>query len=225
LPLQLTQRVFLFFLAENAARFRILYRRPAADVTERVGSIAAEAILSPLIVGWLSNRLTLNRPSRHFHQRSPAMNRCFARVILAVATVAIASHVPEALAAKDRPFKLSGSGQSTFNPDGTVSFTMSGTATHLGHWTAVGVVSAEPTDDPTIIAYGGPVTFTAANGDQLEVMIEDGKLDITTGVAVSVWQFVGGTGRFSDVTGSAAGLSHNPADGSFDLWLEGSISY
>jgi len=152
------------------------------------------------------------------------MKRLVARIMLILCGFALHPNRP-AMAAGDRPFKLSASGTSSPNPDGTVGFTMSGTATHLGRWTAVGEVSVQPTENPAILAYTGSVTFVAANGDQLEVAIENGQLDLTTGVGTALWRIITGTGRFSDATGSAEGRSDNYPDGSFDLRLEGNISY
>jgi hypothetical protein len=101
--------------------------------------------------------------------------------------------------------------------------TASGTATHLGLWTAVGSVTFTP--DNGVLRSNGAATFTAANGDKLE-MVAEGALDPATFTDHGIFRFVGGTGRFAAVSGSADFVvTVNPITGGFELTLVGSINY
>src|SRR6185503_1266316 len=110
------------------------------------------------------------------------------------------------VSAVERPFALNGSGVATLitdaagNPIGAIP-TGSGTATHLGQWTVAGKVNYTP-DAQGVIHSSGDATITAANGDKLNVTI-DGILDPGAGTDQGTFYFVGGTGRFENVTGSA----------------------
>ena len=59
--------------------------------------------------------------------------------------------------------------QGTINyvPDGPSPFTMRGTASHLGQFTAVGEVTLVPVDESGLMLGAGSVVFTSANGDLL----------------------------------------------------------
>jgi hypothetical protein len=89
----------------------------------------------------------------------------------------------------------------TFITDGAgniigANVTVSGTATHLGMFTAVGTVQFTPDpNNPGRILSSGTATFTASNGDKLQIAV-NGALDLATGVDMGVFRFVGGTGRF-----------------------------
>ena len=112
-------------------------------------------------------------------------------------------------AAVERPFGLKGNGTVTFLTDGAGNvtggtLTSSGTANHLGHWTSVGVLGFTPDPvHPNLILATGTETFTAANGDTLNVVVADAVLNTTTGIATGVFRFVGGTGRFAGASGCA----------------------
>lgn len=131
-----------------------------------------------------------------------------------------------------RPFALNGNGLATFVTDGAgniigADVTASGTATHLGLFTSVGrlVFTPDP-NNPNIIHPSGEATITAANGDKLTFVLENGELDVTTGVAHGTFRFTGGTGRFEGASGSAASVvTQNLATGAFQLTAVGSINY
>jgi len=75
-------------------------------------------------------------------------------------------------------------------------------------------------------ASGGSVTFTAANGDQLDVLIEDAVLDVTTGQAAGAFRIIGGTGRFADATGSGdLVVDQNLVTGTFEGAAVGRMYY
>jgi hypothetical protein len=132
-------------------------------------------------------------------------------------------------AAVARPFGLKGAGNVTFTggpPPTGGDLTASGTATHLGLWTAVGVLSFFPPDPahPNLIPASGTETFTAANGDELHVEFT-GVLDTTTGIATAVFLFVGGTGQFEDASGSADFVVMQDPSGPFEVTAVGNIDY
>ena len=131
--------------------------------------------------------------------------------------------------AVERPFALKGTGVATLitneqgMPIGAIP-TGSGTATHLGQWTVTGSVSYTP-DSNGVLHSSGQATITTANGDKLQVQI-DGILDPVAGMDQGVFTFVGGTGRFENVTGSSNFVvTLNPITGGFDLTVVGKINY
>jgi hypothetical protein len=136
------------------------------------------------------------------------------------------------VAAVERPFALRGSGVAAFVTDGSgnvtgATITASGTATHLGRWTGVGTVHFTPVpDNPTLFYASGSSTFTAANGDQLELILDDGTLDVTTAISRGHSHFAGGTGRFAGASGSQLYVvTQDLATGAFELTAVGDINY
>jgi len=133
------------------------------------------------------------------------------------------------VSAVERPFALKGSGVATLItneaglPIGAIP-TGSGTATHLGQWTVTGTVKYTP-DENGVLHSSGEATIIAANGDKLQVEI-DGILDPVAGMDQGVFRFVGGTGRFENVSGSSNFVvTLNPVTGGFDLTVVGKINY
>ena len=128
----------------------------------------------------------------------------------------------------ERPFALKGSGVATLIIDESGNLvgatpTGSGTATHLGQWTVTGNVKYTP--DNGVLRSSGQATITASNGDKLQVEI-DGILDPVAAVDQGVFRFIGGTGRFEGVSGSAQFVvTINPITGGFDLTVVGKIDY
>src|SRR4051812_24803048 len=86
--------------------------------------------------------------------------------ILVLTIVLLLGAIP--VLAVERPFALRGNGLATFITDesGNViggNLISSGTATHLGMWTAVGTVHFTPVPgNPTLFNASGSSTFTAA---------------------------------------------------------------
>jgi hypothetical protein len=80
--------------------------------------------------------------------------------------------------------------------DGTLRYSGTGNATHLGLFTAD--ASLFPDGDGT---FSATVVFTAANGDQLFIIAE-GEFTSPTSV-LGTATITGGTGRFEDATGDA----------------------
>ena len=134
------------------------------------------------------------------------------------------------VAAVERPFALTGTGVGEFitNEAGlpiSANVTGSGTATHLGLWTTTGTVNYGPPGEDGLIPSSGAATITAANGDKLEVVVQ-GKLNLGAGTDSGVFTFVGGTGRFAGVSGSADFVvTVNPLTGGFELTMVGRINY
>ena len=133
------------------------------------------------------------------------------------------------VSAVERPFALKGTGVATLITDEAghligATPTGSGTATHLGQWTVTGNVKYTP-DNNGVLHSSGEATITAANGDKLQTQI-DGILDPIAGMDQGTFYFVGGTGRFEGVTGSANFVvTINPITSGFDLTVVGKIDY
>ena len=133
--------------------------------------------------------------------------------------------------AAERPFALNGNGVATFITDGAgniigANVTISGTATHLGMYTAVGTVQFTPDPgNPSRLLSSATATFTAANGDRLQIKF-NGSLDPATGNDMGAIQFVGGAGRFDGVSGAGDFVVElNPATGAFKLTVVGRINF
>jgi hypothetical protein len=155
----------------------------------------------------------------------------FSNIRILVLTISLLLGTLTALAV-ERPFALRGGGTATFITDGAGNITggnltASGTATHLGHWTAVGTVHFTPVpDNPTLLYASGSSTFTAANGDQLNLILDDGTLDITTAISRGHSHFAGGTGRFAGASGSQSYVvTQDLATGTFEFTAVGEINY
>jgi len=147
------------------------------------------------------------------------MNRNLKALLLLLAVLLLGSFPVQAA---ERPFSLTGAG--TVGTDGVVS--ASGRATHLGLFTEAGQVNFVPDpNDPTRVLATGTATFTAANGDELEVLI-DGSLDLTTGIATGVFTFDGGTGRFEGASGTGNFvILQNLVTGAFEVTAVGTVNY
>ena len=132
--------------------------------------------------------------------------------------------------AAERPFAWNGSGSSTFFTDASgnlaANVTVSGTATHLGMWTATGTVHFLP--DPNHqgrFLSSAALAVIAANGDTLNITLS-GDLDPAAGMDTGPIQFVGGTGRFTGASGSGQFVVElNPATGAFKTTVVGKINF
>jgi hypothetical protein len=85
-----------------------------------------------------------------------------------------------------------------------------------------------PTSDPSILNfYGGTSFWTAADGDVLFGTYA-GYLQFNPAGYFEIhghFVFIGGTGRFQDATGAGRASGAQYLDGTFDLRLDGTISY
>ncbi|HEV2855108.1 MAG TPA: hypothetical protein VHC97_20105 [Thermoanaerobaculia bacterium] len=147
------------------------------------------------------------------------MNRYFNVLLLSLAVLLLASFPA---GAAERPFSLNGGGTVT---NGVING--SGRATHLGLYTEAGqLIFAPDPDNPARVLASGTATFTAANGDQLDIVIEDGALDLTTGEGSGAFRVVGGTGRFEGASGGGNfALSQNLVTGAFEITAVGNLDY
>lgn len=155
------------------------------------------------------------------------MQRSLNPRILMLALCLLLGSLPAAAVA--RPFSLHGAGNVAFTggpPPTGGDLTASGTATHLGLWTAVGVLSFAPPDPdtPNLVPASGTQTFTAADGDKLHAELT-GELDTTTGIATGIFMFIGGTGRFEGASGSADFVVMQDPSGPFEVTATGDIDF
>ena len=136
------------------------------------------------------------------------------------------------VSATERPFASNGNGVATFITDNSGNVTgatvvVSGNATQLGLFTGYGAIQFLPdANDPNISHPAGGVTYVAANGDRLPSVIEDGRMDLTTGVATGYMVFQSGTGRFEGASGKAAiVVVQNFITGAYTFTMVGNINY
>ena len=151
------------------------------------------------------------------------------RILMLTLTMLVAAI---AVGAVERPFAGTGSGIAVIGaePDGKVAavVTGSGNATHLGVFTNLGKVFFGDPDpsNPNLVHPTGNVTFTAANGDKLETSVENGTMDLSTGIGVGDFRWIGGTGRFANVSGVIHGVvEQNFVTGAYQITLVGDINY
>lgn len=148
------------------------------------------------------------------------MNRYLKTLTLMLAILLLGSL---SAAAAERPLSISGAG--TLTNDGAII--ASGRATHLGLFTETGQLSFVPDPDNShLILVTGEATFTAANGDELEGVMESAVLDVTTGIGNGVFVFTGGTGRFEGATGTVDFVvEQNLVTGAFEINGVGTLNY
>jgi len=134
--------------------------------------------------------------------------------------------------ATERPFASSGNGVAAFITDdaGNVvgaNLTLSGNGTHLGLFSGTGKLQFVPdANDPNIVQVPGEITYIASNGDRLPAVIENGRMDLRTGIATGDMVFQSGTGRFEGVSGKAAiVVEQNFVTGAYTFTMVGNINY
>ena len=134
--------------------------------------------------------------------------------------------------ATERPFASNGNGLATFITDegGNVvgaTLSLTGHGTHLGLFSGTGKIQFLPdANDPNISHPAGEVTYVAANGDRLPTVIENGSMDLTTGIATGDMVFQSGTGRFVGASGRAAiVVEQNFVTGAYTFTMVGNINY
>lgn len=136
------------------------------------------------------------------------------------------------VSATERPFASSGNGVANFISDGAGNFvganlTLSGNGTHLGLFTGAGKIEFLPDgNDPNIVYVPGEITYTASNGDRLPTIIENGRMDLRTGIATGDMVFQSGTGRFEGASGRAAiVVVQNFITGAYEFTMVGNVNY
>ena len=136
------------------------------------------------------------------------------------------------VSATERPFASNGNGVATFITDsgGNVvgaNLSLSGNGTHLGLFSGTGKIDFVPdANDPNIVIVPGEITYVASNGDRLPTIIENGRMDLRTGIATGDMVFQSGTGRFEGVSGKAAiVVEQNFVTGAYTFTMVGNINY
>ena len=136
------------------------------------------------------------------------------------------------VSATERPFASNGNGIASFIKDGAGNFvganlSLSGNGTHLGLFTGTGKIDLVPdANDPNIVHVPGEITYVASNGDRLPTVIENGLMDLRTGIATGDMVFQSGTGRFEGVNGKAAiVVVQNFVTGAYEFTMVGNINY
>ena len=136
------------------------------------------------------------------------------------------------VSAAERPFASSGNGVAAFVTDsgGNVvgaNLTLSGNGTHLGLFSGTGKIQFVPdANDPNIVLVPGEVTYIGSNGDRLPTVIENGRMDLRTGIATGDMVFQSGTGRFEGVSGKAAiVVVQDFVTGAYTFTMVGNINY
>jgi hypothetical protein len=134
--------------------------------------------------------------------------------------------------ATERPFASNGNGLATFITDDAghvvgATVVVSGNATHLGLFSGNGEIQFIPdANDANISHPAGHVTYIAANGDRLPSVIEDGSMDLRTGIATGYMVFQSGTGRFEGASGRAAiVVEQNFITGAYTFTMVGNVNY
>jgi hypothetical protein len=136
------------------------------------------------------------------------------------------------LGATERPFASSGNGVATFITDNAgnvvgANLSLSGNGTHLGMFSGSGQIQFVPDpNDPNIVIVPGEVTYVASNGDRLPTIIENGRMDLRTGIATGDMVFQNGTGRFEGASGKAAiVVEQNFITGAYSFNMVGNVNY
>jgi len=136
------------------------------------------------------------------------------------------------VSATERPFASNGNGVASFVTDGAgnvvgANLSLSGNGTHLGLFSGTGKIQFVPdANDPNIVHVPGEITYTASNGDRLPTVIENGRMDLRTGIATGDMVFQSGTGRFEGASGRAAiVVEQNFVTGAYTFTMVGNINY
>lgn len=146
-----------------------------------------------------------------------------------VALGVLASEASIARADSPEPFRASYSGSVSFASDGHVHLDGTGIASHMGTSSVSSyIVVIGPADCPNGFVTQYFATLTAANGDDVSLLSDDVGCPTSPGDyhATGRWQITGGTGRFSQATGSGETHAHVHVvpGGQFDLQLSGSMA-
>jgi hypothetical protein len=157
-----------------------------------------------------------------------------AGLVLAVGVLAPATALGKA-GGTDRPIQGSGSGTTVVDL-GTLAFVTDGTGTvsHLGQ-TTVHIDGVLTPTGPSTFTVAGPLTLTAANGDQLFGDFSGSGTNVASGgsTGTTATTITGGTGRFTGASGSVSGpftqtpISTSATTATFatEFSLSGTISY
>ena len=157
------------------------------------------------------------------------------RVIVALTAAVLLTAPPGATAASSTPFRSDFAAQASFAETSvpgvfTVTTSGAGHASHLGRVTLSTMESLDFAASPgSLVIRDGRLVMIAANGDELRWTYEGtGSLPDEDGDSTLTGTFVisGGTGRFSDATGSGTFQgTGNAVTGAASLSYRGTISY
>lgn len=147
---------------------------------------------------------------------------------LAFALILLLGNMP--VSATERPFSCTGKGVATTVPGGGLPMAdvvISGNATHLGLYTSSARVTFNPdANDPNLAHPSGQASFIGADGDRLDVFIEEGTVNLTTGIGTGTFRISGGTGKFTNATGSlSVVVEQNFISGAVEFTAVGKIDY
>lgn len=146
-------------------------------------------------------------------------------VALAVASLTVLGLGLPALAAHRVPFKgradLAITGVVDRPPIRLLTASATGEATHLGRFTR----SESLVINLATGTFTGTLTFTAANGDLLKADVAGHFTSPTGASAEGTYTFTGGTGRFSNATGTVRFEVTTLDGGHVVVSFEGSITY
>jgi hypothetical protein len=147
----------------------------------------------------------INLPKMTSTSRAVKAYRAVVAVVLALGMFGLRTTAVHATAGQV-PFFGRYFGDAMFTGDTTISFAGTGIATHLGGGVNHGDIALTGPDNscPGGVANTHVDTLTAANGDSLTITAHD--VACPTGPmqfrGTGTWVVTGGTGRFSDATGS-----------------------
>ncbi len=148
--------------------------------------------------------------------------------VMAGAVLAVGAHTAFA-SVPQVPFTATLAGSVAMTSQTTISFTGSGTATHMGRVTNAGsiVVTGSDPSCPNAIANVNTETLTTFAGDTLTIVSQDVACPTGPGTVhgTGQWYVSGGTGRFAGATG--VGTADGGADfnaGTFTMNLTGTLA-
>lgn len=149
-----------------------------------------------------------------------------------VACALVLSVVGSAKHPVERPFKATGIMKLVVDPNdpsgASGTFECVGTATHLGKFVFPGTWAVVGLNEEGGYVYEIHGTYTAANGDTIEIECLDWGIDdgLNPSVSTGMVHIIGGTGRFANASGLYLGtLSPVPTPTVFTFTAEGTISY
>jgi len=117
-----------------------------------------------------------------------------------------------------RPIRGTAHGGLTgFTEAGQLVLDYTGTASHLGIYTRREVLAIDGGN------VSGTIAIIAANGDELDASFTGHFVSAED--VVGTYTFTGGTGRFSDATGSADFTAHAPSVFDVSVSFDGTIGY
>ena len=154
------------------------------------------------------------------------------RLATAAAALAFLAIIAAPVSASEQvPFYAVFEGTVGFTGPSSAAFSGSGIATNLGKSEVQGIAAVLSGPAPGCGTLGGfPArhtdTVTAANGDQLYVVVDDVTCQIEPGIyrGVGTYHITGGTGRFAGATGYGAFEGHGDFNvGKFRMTFSGTV--